>query len=230
MHQKRDSKLLLFLLAFFVVDNVFAADTINEIDSGLHEPLFVDLARPIDSKKGQLEVNSLCYGKSKVACAPEIEYVVEDGLGLELELPINHNGQLESVKTAVQKRLNSDQISKRYDHGFQVIGEKNLRGHGSSLTLFYISGYNKGDISLVTLNGFKKTSEHYSLLLNSTLYKNFNQNFAYGIEVNYDQKGDFRYRILPQIKIHFSEKYELQGGVGFDRNSLVLALRMITVF
>jgi len=210
--------------------NVFAIDSVDEIDSGLHEPLFIDLVRPIDSKKGQLEVNSLCYGKSKIACSPEIEYVVEDGLGLELELPINYSGQVESIKTAVQKRLNSDYISKRYDHGFQVVGEKNLHGHGSSLTLFYISGYNKRDISLVMLNGFKKTSDKYSLLLNSTLYKNYNHNLSYGVEINYDQKGDIRYRILPQIKIHFSDKYEIQGGIGIDDHSMISALRMIVVF
>jgi hypothetical protein len=234
-HRKFNTGLIfLFLLnvIFYSVklDDAFALDSIDEIDSGMHEPLFIDLVRPIDSKKGQLEVNSLCYGKSKIACSPEIEYVVEDGLGFELELPINYNGQLESIKTAVQKRLNSDYISKRYDHGFQVIGEKNLHGNGSSLTLFYISGYNKRDISLVMLNGFKKSSDKYSLLLNSTLYKNYNQNFAYGIEVNYDQKGDVRYRILPQIKIHFSEKYEIQGGIGIEDQLMISAARMIMVF
>jgi len=224
---------LFLLTAIFCsikLDTALALDSIDEIDSGLHEPLFVDLVRPINSKKGQLEVNSLCYGKSKIACSPEIEYVVADGLGFELELPINYDGKLESIKTAMQKRLNSDYISKHYDHGFQVIGEKNLHDNDSSLTLFYISGYNKKDISLVMLNGFKKSSDKYSLLLNSTLYKNYNHNFAYGIELNYDQKGEVRYRILPQIKIHFSTKYEMQAGVGVDDQSMISALRMVVVF
>lgn len=149
---------LLIILVFLFSDAVFAEDLVDEIDSGLREPLFIDLVRPIDSKKGQLEVNTLCHknNSSKTSCAPEVEYVVADGFGVEPELPLDYNGKAESVKTTFQKRIDYNIISSRYSHAIQVIGEKNLQGHKDLFTVFYISGYNKKDISLVMLNGIKK--------------------------------------------------------------------------
>lgn len=222
-------------------NNSFAAnfDAVDEIDSGLHEPLFIDLVRPINSKKGQFEVNSLCYAAaksdSKVACSPEVEYAIADGLGIELELPMDYNGKLKEIKTAVQKKLDSSSFSKRYEHGIQVIAEQHVQDRGNALTFYYIAGYNKRDVSLMLLNGLRRKSNGtYSGLVNYSIYKNFSQNFAYGAEFNYDQKGSIKRRFLPQLKLHLSSRYELQAGVGFENrfrsDSLLSALRVIALF
>jgi len=218
----------LFLLFLIFSLPTFAINTDDELDSGVHEPLFVDLVRPINSKKGQLEINSLCAKSSKYHCSPELEYVIADGLGLELELPMDHNFQLESLKIAIQKKINFT-FNKNYDHAFQLINEKKLHHKKNSTTFYYVSGFNKNDYSFVMLNGFAKSQKKYSILLNSTFYKNFNKDFAYGIEVNYDKTADFSLRILPQAKFHFNKKCELQIGVGIEKKYMAGALRIISI-
>lgn len=229
--------LLIFLLLSFQVHA--KKKNIDELDTGLHEPLFIDLIRPINSVKGDLEVNTLCYNqKGKVLCAPEVEYVIKDGLAIEFELPME-GVHIEAYKFAVQQRILRGGLSKDYDHAVQVVFEKARHAIGGTYSvLYYVAGWHRNNWSVVSMNGIAREGSRYikannMFVANITGYYNQNQKFAYGLEYNYHQagylNGDIKNRILPQIKYDHNG-YELQFGIGIQNKSLLIASRLIYVF
>lgn len=220
---------ILFLLLIHFQAFAKKKKDINELDIGLHEPLFIDLVRPIASQKGNLEMNALCYGKNgKILCAPEIEYVISNGFAVEFEVPME-GIHAEALKFAVQKQINSHPFSKDYDHAIQVLTEKSLHNEPTYSALFYVSGYHNNNFSIVAMNGLSTASGVNSLVNNIALYHNHTQKLAYGIEYNFAAKGETKHRILPQIKYDMNCGLEVQLGVGTQNRKPLIAGRLIYV-
>lgn len=202
---------------------------INELDVGLHEPLFIDLVRPINSKKGDLEINTLFYGKNgKMLCSPEIEYVISDGFAVEFEVPME-NQHAEALKFAVQKQINSHPFSKNYDHAVQVLTEKSLHNQPTYSAFYYVSGYHSDNFSMVAMNGVSISGGVGSMTNNIALYHNHTQKLSYGIEYNFENKGETKNRILPQIKYDMNCGLEVQIGIGTQDRKPLIAGRLIYV-
>lgn len=223
-------KLILLLVSFiFYTTQSFAKKDINELNISLHEPLFVDLVRPINSKKGDIEINSLIINKNgKTMISPEIEYVIQDGLAVEFEVPISEEHRADALKFALQQRL-PDILFHDYHNAIQIILEKSLNNYNNEYTFFYISGYNRNNISIVAMNGITFHQSASKTLHNIALYKNYNNNFAYGVEYNLNRLTKIN-RILPQIKYHFKGNLEIQTGVGVEKKIAILVTRFILTF
>lgn len=110
------------------------------------EPLLFDLVRPLGASKGELEVNVLAQhnrrsGRNELA--PEIEYVLADGLAVELELPFDGN-RLEQFKVALQGTLGTLRSGSMV-HGWQGILRRE-RDHGGAYSgdLLYLNGQTLG--------------------------------------------------------------------------------------
>ena len=71
----------------------------------MHEPLFIDLVRQMDSKTGDLEIKTLYYNENgKAMCAPKIEYVTSNGLAIEFEVSMEET-KIEGFKFVIQKQI-----------------------------------------------------------------------------------------------------------------------------
>lgn len=218
---------VIFLILISILQtNAFAKrkkKDINELDDGLHEPLFIDLVRPINSKQGDLEINSLCYNDGKkLMCAPEIEYVIADGTAVEFELPMEGR-HVKEYKFAFQQRLKPIKKFQHYHHATQLIIQKPVhKNEHVTHKLFYISGVNIKDFSIIAMNGFSNTKNNTQIASNMAFYWNVSQKIAYGVEYNYEHNT----RITPQIKWHLPD-FEIQIGAGIYGKKPFFATRLI---
>jgi hypothetical protein len=199
----------------------------------LPEPMFFDLVRPLGAKKGEFEANSLVYfplrrQSKNINWAPEIEFTIKDGLGIELEFPMQNN-HLEAFKFAIQGTLNQSAKS-NYIHGWQWLSEYLIEDKSKEFTLIYLGGLHlKNDFSLFFMSGPRyvyhfrpiegidqKTEIH--ALLNINVNKKISNYTTVSIEQNYGRhfnKGH-EYRIIPQLHQRLSSRYILQFGLGYE--------------
>ncbi len=198
--------------------------TISEIP----EPMVFDLVRELGAKKGEFEINTLLQHEaqnqrlSQLHLSPELEYVVSDGLGIELELPMEGSDLL-SYKGAVQKTIghthNNTQI-----HGIQGIAEKFTQHHNPlELTLLYLFGHRLGlDWSYLLMLGDRyeesKDRDWHRVIANLTFFYTYSsyKEIEFALEQNLlGQGSDFDYyRITPEIHIILHDHWKIQMGIG----------------
>ena len=210
---------------------------------GIPEPMLFDMIRPLDSKKGELEINTLVhkgfdsqnsnknsdpfgsgattYDNKKVEWAPEIEYAVADGFALEFELPMEGT-HLEAYKFGAQYTFG--RVSEAYIHGVQLILEPNKDLQKYNTSLLYLGGYrfNETFSSIFMLGGRMdlegpQKEESFEYLANGSLFAELNHTFALGLETNYStfNHGEYALTLVPQLHYDATETIELQAGLSF---------------
>ncbi|AMB48029.1 hypothetical protein [Methylobacterium sp. AMS5] len=209
------------------------------------EPMVFDLLRPLGARAGEREINVLTMrplSRGPTDWAPELEYAYADGQSFELELPFE-DGRLTQVKFALQGTFGTG-AGGRWIHGWQYIGQVERGSATFRNSLLYISGYRfDGRWSMLSMAGLRQVGLRQfgptSLLLNHSVFYDFDPETVLGLEVNLRQDiaGDDRTRalVIPQIHRRLTELTSLQAGLGVefrtDRDAgLVAALRLIREF
>ena len=90
-------------------ENTSVSSVGSSEDECIHipEPLYFDLVRGLDSRKGDAEINVLSAfntRKKSINLAPEMEIAIRGGTAIEFELPTD-NFNVASYKFAFQQRL-----------------------------------------------------------------------------------------------------------------------------
>lgn len=191
------------------------------------EPMVFDLIRPLGSKRGEVEVNSLFRvgagpNRRDLLWAPEIEYSFLDGYGVEFELPLR-NAHRESFKGALQGTLPGP-WPKHFIHGWQGIIEKSRTG--SQLDALYLAGV-KLDYrwSVFTMTGVRREhGEHGedprpAFLGNYTLFYAKNDHLTYGLETNWKGAGLHGRNVLVMPQVQFRHhRINIQVGLGWMKH------------
>lgn len=220
--------ILLFTTAFFSVLSIQAQHHSSSSDpKPIAEPMVFDLVRPLTSKKGELEVNTLARkaltGSDKsVEWAPEIEYSVTDNLSVEFELPLN-NSHLEAYKFAVQGTVGTADKGK-FIHGWQYIGEVRRKEKYLDQTALYLAGYrfNK-NWSVFNMEGVRRAKHDgkavNEFITNNSIFYDVNSRLIVGLESNlaFNKTIGTYSLLMPQVHIELGKKLRLQTGVGAER-------------
>lgn len=209
-------------------------------DIHVPEPLFFDLVRGLDSRKGDAEVNFLSSFNNKFNFAPEVEIAIKDGTAIEFELP-TEDLRLSSYKLAFQQKIFSN---KKAIGGFQAIYELNKNLNESEYFILPILGAKLNEhISVLSISGlaarFNKNHQIKPFIIaNNNIFYEANNKTVFGLEINknisFESEKKFEIRILPQIHRKIGQNYGCQLGAGVELISgkvyPVLALRLIKEF
>jgi hypothetical protein len=228
-------------------DQEAEAQTIDRVsgeDKGprIPEPMVFDLVRPLGARKGEWEVNTLALiplrrktatidevtdpsglvrrspDKHGVEWAPEIEFVLADGIALEFEFPME-NSTLEAYKVAGQWTFGTA-FKNRFIHGTQGIVQYNIDSHLWGTTLLYVAGFRFDPtwsiLSMVGARGIIDGTSDVEVLTNVTLFAELTQRLVAGIETNLNQVigGDAALLVMPQLHYEISKRWMLQAGGG----------------
>lgn len=209
------------------------------------DPMVFDLVRPLGAKRGEAEFNTLALipltrktrrvddasdplglvrrspDRQGIEWAPEIEYVVTDGLAFELELPIE-NVSVEAYKAAGQATFGT-LWNDRFIHGAQVIAQYNRDPRFWTTTWLYLAGF-RIDKTWSIFGMFGPRFEHGSsisglhkeLLSNVTLFADVTNRLVVGVETNLGQvlDGHSAFLVMPQVHYEVDLHWMLQAGIG----------------
>lgn len=209
------------------------------------EPLLFDLIRPLDSKKGELEINTLFqksyYDKTRLGSndpfdtgattrshqqlewSPEIEYALSDGFALEFELPAEGN-HIEAYKFGGQYTFGK--INTNYIHGVQILIESNREWKHFNSTVLYLGGYRFDEIfsTLFMIGGRtdlegSQRSQNLEYLANGSIFAQLSHVLTIGLETNYaiNQKGHHALSVVPQVHYEANRNIGIQTGIRFGR-------------
>jgi hypothetical protein len=192
------------------------------------EPMIFDLVRPLGARRGELEVNVLLQRSSRTGAplksAPEIEWAFRDNLAIEGELPFE-DGELMSWKVALQGTL-TPRRGARFQHGWQVIGQRVRADRSWSTDALYLAGYRPW--SRVTV--FSMTGARRSLfdgvavvqaVQNMSVFYQPAAGLIFGVESNLVLgAADRRSRlIMPQVQKALFGKYLAEFGIGAEERA-----------
>lgn len=198
--------------------------TLSSVRPRIPEPMVFDLVRPLGAEPGELEVNSLFRmtpgQQPRLAWAPEVEYTLARGYGVEVELPME-DGRLESLKLAVQGTLPGP-APRAFIHGWQGIWEREARRDGQlQLDLLYLAGARwHPRWSVFTMNGIRQQRDgraSHSWLGNYSLFFHASHKTTVGLETNLSGPSSARrLMLMPQLHVRTS-RYNVQMGAGLLR-------------
>lgn len=192
------------------------------------EPMVFDMVRPMHARKGELEVNVLGVvpmhrRRAEVDWAPEVEYAIADGFGIEFEFPFLDDN-LEALKFAVQYTFDVG-LDNRLIHGYHGIYEYIFDGELSELTSLYLVGMRFNEIwSVMGMFGFRSTVEsaagtHFTeLIQNVGFYADVTDRLILGVETNMSHHlaGPSSLLIIPQAHWVLTDNLNLQFGFGLQ--------------
>jgi hypothetical protein len=209
------------------------------------EPLFFDLVRGLDSKKGDAEINvlsSLNPSNGTFSVAPEFEISIKDGTAIEFELP-TQDLNLSGYKFGVQQRILN---KKKLIGGIQGFYETNKGLNEHEIYILPILGTKLSKkVSFLSVSGLAvHLQEKYitpKLIANGTLFYELNSKTVLGLEINHsndlkdsNKKRNLEMRILPQIHRRIGKDYGLQIGAGVELSdgiiNPIIAIRLIREF
>lgn len=239
--------LLSFLYGFSTVNNVYSETNdamLSSEELGIPEPLIFDLVRPLNSPKGELEVNALVTRSSRTgdfSWAPEIEYAFADGYAIELELPFE-SLTLEEYKIGLQGTF-GELLDGQMAHGWQALGRYIRYGNGYSADILYLNGIRFSEKwSSMNMVGVRHTDfgKHGDIvaLVNNNLFYHYSRALTLGVELNneiYTRKL-WHYRLTPQLHYSMSAGRAIQIGGGpstLDKNvktDWLLTVRVMQTF
>jgi hypothetical protein len=196
--------------------------------SPMPEPMVFDLVRPLGAKRGELEVNTLLVQSTQrgapLAWAPEIEWAFRDGLAIEGELPFE-DGQLKTYKVALQGTLRSS-AGGRFQHGWQVIGQRVRADDSWSADALYLAGYRPWpNVTLFTMSGARRRvyvgDPVVQAVQNTTVFFQPSGGVILGVEANLVLgAADRRSRlIMPQLQLELAGKSLAEFGVGVEERA-----------
>lgn len=191
------------------------------------EPMVFDLVRPLGAPRGELEVNSLFeqpVGGGTLGWAPEVEYTLFDGFGVEFEMPMS-GARLMEYKFAVQDTWNG-LSSDRLIQGWQAITRIGRSDGRLNLDLLHLAGVRLSDRwSGLTMNGVRRENDGFdrgaALLTNGSLFYAASKHRVYGVESNLKLGGpsSSRWLLMPQAHWKLFDDVNLQAGAGLERRA-----------
>lgn len=192
------------------------------------EPMIFDLVRPLGAKRGELEINSLFQQSTErgapLEWAPEIEWAFRDGLAIEGELPFV-NGELKTYKAALQGTL-APGASGRFQHGWQVIGQRVRADESWSADVLYLAGYRPSErITLFTMSGARRSEFSGDAVVqavqNTSVFYEASPSLILGVETNWVLgAADRRSRlIMPQVQKAVGGDYLFEFGIGAEERA-----------
>ena len=209
------------------------------------EPMVFDLVRPLGGRRGEGEINALgripLRRKARTVddapdplgfvrrspdtqgleWAPEIEYDVWDGIGIEFELPME-NVRVEAYKGAGQVFFGTG-LKDRFIHGSQIIVQYDQQPKIWTTTFLYLAGFRFNETWSVfgmfgprTELGGRVTDRRTEWLSNVTLFVDVTNRLVAGIETNVGQvvNGHASLLVMPQLHYEVSKRWMIQGGIG----------------
>lgn len=195
------------------------------------EPMLFDMVRPMNARRGELEMNVLGIvplhaRRAELDWAPEIEYAIADGVAVEFEFPFL-DSNLEALKFAVQYTFDVG-LNNRLIHGYHGIYEYVFDGQLSQLTSLYMVGLQLNETwSVVGMFGFRSTIEsearsHFTeLIQNVSFFANVTEKVIVGVETNMSHHlaGPSTLLIMPQVHWDLTDNLNLQFGFGLQAAS-----------
>ena len=192
------------------------------------EPMVFDLVRPLGAKRGELEVNTLVQPSTQrgapLTWAPEIEWALRDGLALEAELPME-NGSVVTYKAALQGTLTAGGNG-RFQHGWQLIGQRVRADDSWSADALYLAGYRPWPkITLFSMSGARRSvfdgDPVVQTVQNTTVFYQPSGGVILGVETNFVLgAADRRSRlIMPQLQLALAGKYLVEFGLGAEERA-----------
>lgn len=189
------------------------------------EPMVFDLVRPLGAERGELEINSLFeqpLDGGPLEWAPEVEYTLLDGFGVEFELPIE-GSRVTDYKVAVQDTW--DGLSgKRTIQGWQSIARIDRKEQFLNLYLLHLAGARFNQWwSMLTMNGLQRENDGVrqgmAFLSNASLFYSRSKHTVYGLESNLKLGGPSggRWLLMPQMHWRVVDDVNLQVGAGFEK-------------
>lgn len=190
------------------------------------EPMVFDLMRPLQSRRGEVEVNTLSLFslRGKTHWAPEVEIAIADGIAIELEVPFE-NAVKESLKGGLQARLFH---SAQSVHGVQFLAERSREAGFTDAYALYLFGHRFDESwSLFSMSGVKKTfngPEHGQLwgIQNLSLFYDWSPKINLGVETNWAFSGQSaleQLTLMPQLLYRWDHNWTVQLGVGATRSA-----------
>ncbi len=215
-------------VSVFAVPNASAQSHARAEARPMPEPMIFDLVRPLGAKRGELEVNTLFQQSTQSGAplewAPEIEWAFRDGLAIEGELPFV-NGELKTYKAALQGTL-TPSASGRFQHGWQVIGQRVRADQSWSADVLYLAGYRPWErITLFTMTGATRSEFDGEAVVqavqNTSVFYEASPSLILGVETNWVLgAADRRSRlIMPQVQKAVGGNYLLEFGVGAEERA-----------
>lgn len=207
------------------------------------EPLLFDLVRPLGPRQGEVEFNTLAifpwrarnrdltddpFGpgpstpdRRDIEWAPEVEWAIVDNFAIEFELPFE-GGKLEELKLGLQWTFGTA-FDDHYIHGVQVLIEPTPQWRQWNSTLLYLGGirFDETWSALLMFGGRMdlegpRNSDSFERLFNASLFADVTEDIVVGVETNFASRIDGRrqFIVVPQTHLEFTERIELQAGVG----------------
>lgn len=188
------------------------------------EPMRFDLVRPLAARRGELEVNTLAYrpmvAGAPVAWAPEVEYAFADGHAIEFELPFE-GSRLQTYKMALQGTIGAVDRPRRYQHGWQVIAEREREDGAVVGAAMYLAGWRLSPrVVVFTMTGLRSDHELDARALrplqNTSVFYRLSPAVTLGVESNVVLAPALHRErvVLPQLHLALDGGYTLQMGVG----------------
>jgi hypothetical protein len=187
------------------------------------EPMVFDLVRPLGVQRGEFEMNVLAGHSLKngeTEWAPEFEYAVRDGFAIEFELPFE-NLSIAEYKLAVQGTLGT-LARQRFIHGWQFIGRYDREHRDYSADALYLAGYRWNAVSSsfnmagVRWSGIDRRDK-FAGIVNTSWFYDVSERLTLGVELDNQIDSRWRYLLIPQIHVDFTDHATLQLGAGPSR-------------
>jgi len=202
------------------------------------EPMVFDLVRPLGARRGELEINTLLIqpigsvpdstipnalglSGSTFEWAPEVEFVVRDGLAFELEFPFETT-TLGAYKTAAQWTFGTA-FNQQYIHGVQAIVQYDRHPQSWLPTVLYVAGWRFDEVwSMLGMVGVRGDTgaevrgQRVQRLLNLSLFADVNKHLTVGVETNLaaTMDGEASLMVMPQLHCELTDYFMIQAGAG----------------
>ncbi|WP_447979296.1 hypothetical protein [Candidatus Nitrospira bockiana] len=209
------------------------------------EPMVFDLVRPLGARRGEAEANTLgivplarTAGTVDEApdplglvrpspdvqgfeWAPEVEFVVRDGVAVELELPLE-NARLEAYKAAGQLTFGTA-FEDRMIHGLQTIVQYDIGPKVWTTSLLYLLAVRMDPVwSVMAMVGGRREiggdvgAQRTEALTNVTLFADVSDRMVLGVETNVGRviNGSSAVLVMPQIHYEVDPHWMIQAGIG----------------
>jgi hypothetical protein len=189
------------------------------------EPLLFDIALPLGTKKGSLEVNSIFrhpFGDGKLISVPEVEGAVLDGLSFELEIEFEGSSQV-GWSVAGQPTFGRG-WGRRFIHGAQLIVERNDSDRTTEIVAMYIPAVRFSPVwSLLAMIGARTPVSgdgDTRFVFNGSVFAEISRPLTLGLELNYraDISRTEKLEAIPQVHWRITNHFGIQAGFGFGRD------------
>ncbi|MDJ0956858.1 MAG: hypothetical protein QNI91_08385 [Arenicellales bacterium] len=190
------------------------------------EPLLFDMALPLGTKRGQVEVNSIFRiptSDGKVISVPEVEGTIADGVGLELEIEFEDSTQT-GWSTAAQFTLGRA-LAQQFIHGIQLVVERDDSEKTTDIVALYIPAYRFSPVwSTLLMVGLREPINREGetkFVFNGSVFATTTDRLTLGIELNLraDISRTDKLEFIPQIHWTATDQISVQAGVGIGKEN-----------